>query len=146
MTQSQPWPPLIQSPLPAWMKWRDAMLTLFMWILLGYILERQVSLVESTLQGRAIFAEFLRLLAPYVRLAVILILLLLGAAALTQRRRRRGFQLPEPQPLALADEARRAGLDEAAVTAARGLRVAVVQVNDAAGFRIQSKSDDDRRV
>jgi poly-beta-1,6-N-acetyl-D-glucosamine biosynthesis protein PgaD len=134
--QRKPWPPLIQTALPAWMKWRDALLTLLMWSLFAFMLLRQFRLVSRTVAGRTDVVEFLALLAPYAGLAVLLIGVLAVAARLTERRREKALRLRPPAPLGLADEARGVGLDEAALEQARALRVAVVNL-EPGGLRIQ---------
>lgn len=134
--QPKSWPPLIHAELPVWMKWRDAVLTLMMWGLFAWLLQRQLRLVSRTVHGRSDPVDFLTLLAPYVGLAVVLIGILAVAAALTERRRHRALTLRPPAPLALADEARRAGMDEAALAAARDMRIAVVHVDGGGRYRI----------
>jgi poly-beta-1,6-N-acetyl-D-glucosamine biosynthesis protein PgaD len=134
--QRKPWPPVIQTALPAWMKWRDALLTLLMWSLFAFVLVRQFRLVSRTVAGRTDLVEFLELLAPYAGLAVLLIGLLSVAARLTERRREKALRLRPPAPLALADEARGVGLTEAALEQARALRIAVVH-REPGGLRIQ---------
>ena len=84
----------------------------------------------------AYLAEFLTRVSPYAQAALMLIVLLAVAARFTERRRRRGLLLPEPAPLALADQARRAGMDEAALAAARDMRIAVVHVDGGGRHRI----------
>jgi poly-beta-1,6-N-acetyl-D-glucosamine biosynthesis protein PgaD len=76
------------------------------------------------------------LLAPYAGMAVVLIGFLVVAATLTERRRQRALMLRPPAPLSLADQARRAGMDEAALAAARELKIAVVHVDDGGRCRI----------
>ena len=88
------------------------------------------------MQDVAYLAAFLTRLSPYAQVALLLIVLLVVAARFTERRRRRGFLLPEPAPLALADQARRAGMDEAALAAARDMRIAVVHVDGGGRHRI----------
>ena len=137
--QPIPWPPVIIAALPAWMKWRDAMLTLMMWVLFVLLLQRQFRLVSRTVGGRSDLGDFLALLAPYAGTALVLIGILAVAAMLTERRRQRALTLQPPAPLALADEARRAGLDEAALAAARGLRIAVVTIETGGRLRIERR-------
>jgi poly-beta-1,6-N-acetyl-D-glucosamine biosynthesis protein PgaD len=133
------WPPLIHAALPAWMTWRDAALTLAMWVVFVVLLQRQFSLVTGGVEDDSNIVEFIALLRPYGRLAVVLILLLVVAAAFTARRRRRAAMVPAPAPLALADEARRAGVDEATLAAARSLRIAVVRFDDAGRVMIEPR-------
>ena len=75
------------------------------------------------------WAEFFERLTPFVAVAVLLICLLLLASVFTLRRRRRGLLLPPPVVLSITDQARRAGMDEAELAAARELRVAVVYID-----------------
>ena len=137
--QPKPWPPVINAALPAWMKWRDAVLTLFMWGLFAWLLQRQFRLVNRSVDGRSDLVDFLTLLAPYAGMAVVLIGILAMAAMLTERRRQRALMQRPPPPLALSDEARGAGMDEAALAAARGLRIAVVHIETGGRFRIEPR-------
>ena len=121
------------------MKWRDAVLTLIMWGLFAWLLERQFRLVNRTVDGRSDLVDFLTLLAPYAGTAVVLIGILAVAAMLTERRRRRALMLRPPAPLALSDEARGAGMDEAALAAARGMRIAVVHIETEGRLRIEPR-------
>ena len=107
-----------------------------MWILFGYLLQRQFRLAQGTYEDVAYLGAFLMRLSPYARVALLLIVILVIAAKFTERRRRRGFLLPEPAPLALTDQARRAGMDEAALAAARDMRIAVVHVDGGGRHRI----------
>lgn len=134
--QSKPWPPLIRAELPAWMKWRDALLTLMMWVLFAWLLQRQIRLVSRTVEGRSDTVDFLTLLAPYAGVAVVLIGGLAVAATLTERRRQRALMLRPPAPLALAVQARRAGIDDASLTAGRDMRIAIVHVDGEGRHRI----------
>jgi poly-beta-1,6-N-acetyl-D-glucosamine biosynthesis protein PgaD len=130
------WPPLIHANLPPWMKWRDAALTLGMWILFGFLLQRQFGLAQATYQDSSYLTDFLTRLSPYAHAALLLTILLAIAAKFTGRRLQRSFLLPEPAPLALSDQARRVGMDEAALAAARDLRIAVVYVDGEGRNRI----------
>ena len=136
-------PVIHTASLPTWMKWRDALLTLMMWILFGILLWRQFTLVKGSFHDATNLAEFFALLAPYGAFAVMLIVFLLIAAVFTTRRRQRGFMLSPPKPLLLADEARRAGLDESSLAAARSLRISVVHIDDAGRLRVEPRLTDD---
>jgi hypothetical protein len=65
--------------------------------------------------------------------------LLLIASLLTLRRVARGRRLPQPAPLTAGDEARRVGLDEAEIIAARELRVVVVHIDTDGKHRIEPR-------
>ena len=137
--QGKPWPPVIQAALPAWMKWRDAVLTLIMWGLFGWLLQRQFRLVGRSVAGGTDLEEFAALLAPYAGLAALLTAIVAVATMAAERRRRRSLVLRPPAPLALADEARGVGMDEEALAAARCLAIAVVHVEGGGRLRIEAR-------
>ena len=124
--QPEPWPPLIHAALPAWMKWRDAVLTL---IFVGRVRMAASAPVPARQPhcGRALghrgLPDAAGAVCGHVRRAH---RDSRRGGALTERRRQRALMLRQPTPLALSDEARGAGMDEAALAAARGLRIAVV--------------------
>jgi hypothetical protein len=140
MSDAKPWPPLIVAhSKPRWVVWRDVLLTMVMWILFAIMLETEFELFISHQLVRLglgdfrtdpNWAEFFERLMPFVAVAVLLICLLLLASVFTLRRRRRGLLLPPPAALPIADQARRAGMDEAELAVARELRVAVVYINE----------------
>jgi hypothetical protein len=88
------WPPLIVvSDKPRWVAWRDATLTLAMWVLLAIMLETEFELffgryLEKLGLGdfdtQAHWARFFRLLEPYVWLIVMLCALLAASCVRTQ--------------------------------------------------------------
>jgi len=127
------------------MKWRDILLTLMMWCLFAIILETEFELFAKRLLERwgfrdfdrdAKWAEFFERLMPFVQIAMMLIGVLALASLITLLRRRRALSLPPPPPLAIADEARRAGMDETSLAAARDLRVAVVHIDGDGTHRV----------
>jgi poly-beta-1,6-N-acetyl-D-glucosamine biosynthesis protein PgaD len=134
-----PWPPLIvASTKPTFVKVRDIALTLLMWLLFAILLEtefemffghylQQLGLGDFDSEGR--WLEFFHALRPFIQVALMLVSLLLVAGLLTLRRVARGRMLPQPAPLTAGDEARRVGMDEAELIAARELRVVVVHID-----------------
>jgi poly-beta-1,6-N-acetyl-D-glucosamine biosynthesis protein PgaD len=134
-----PWPPLIvASTKPTFVKVRDTALTLLMWLLFAILLEtefemffghylQRLGLGDFDSEGR--WLEFFQALRPFVQVALVLVSLLLVAGLLTLRRVARGRKLPQPAPLTAGDEARRVGMDEAELIAARELRVVVVHID-----------------
>lgn len=142
-----PWPPLIvANTKPALVRVRDIALTLFMWLLFAIMLETEFELFfghylqrlgwgDFNLEGR--WPEFFQALRPFVQVALVLVSLLLVAGLLTLRRVARGRMLPQPAPLTAGDEARRVGMDEAELIAARELRVVVVHIDGDGRYRVE---------
>ena len=141
------WPPLIvASTKPTWVKVRDIALTVLMWVLFAIMLETEFELFfghylqlmglgDFDSEGR--WLEFFEALRPFVQVALVLVSLLLVAGLLTLRRVARGRRLPQPAPLMAGDEARRVGMDEAALIAARELRVVVVHIGADGKYRVE---------
>ena len=147
------WPPLIvASTKPTWVKVRDVALTLLMWVLFAIMLETEFELFFGRLSGsgwdwatstaKGSWLEFFQALRPFVQVALVLVSLLLVAGLLTLRRVARGRRLPQPAPLAAGDEARRVGMDEARLIAARELRVVVVHIEPDGKHRIEPRRVD----
>jgi hypothetical protein len=78
-------------------------------------------------------------LSPFLQTVAILAAFLLASRVLTIRHRRRGMLLAGPAPLDAAEEARRAGLDEAALIAARNQRIVVVEIGIDGSHQIASR-------
>ena len=143
------WPPLIvASTKPTWVKVRDIALTLLMWVLFAIMLEtefelffghylQRLGLGDFDSEGR--WPEFFQALRPFVQVALVLVSLLLVAGLLTLRRVARGRRLPQPAPLTAGDEARRVGMDEAGLIAARELRIVVVHIEPDGKHRIEPR-------
>jgi hypothetical protein len=141
------WPPLIVAGTkPTSVKVRDVALTLFMWVLFAIILETEFELFfgrylermglgDSNTEGR--WLDFFDALRPFVQVALVLVSLLLVAGLFTLRRVARGRVLPQPAPIAASDEARRVGMDEAELIAARALRVVVVHIEADGRYRVE---------
>ncbi len=147
VVEPAPWPPLIVAGTkPTWVKVRDVALTLFMWVLFAIMLGtefelffgrylQRMGLGDFDTAGR--WAEFFEALQPFVQMALVLVSLLLLAGLFTLRRVARGRVLPQPAPLSASHEARRVGMDEADLIAARELRVVVVHIDAAGRYRVE---------
>lgn len=141
------WPPLIvAATTPAWVTWRDVLLTILMWVLFAIMLETEFELFFGSYLERlgfgAFHAEahwlvFFERLKPFVETAMILVGGLLVAGLLTLRRRKLTLLLQQPPALELAADARRAGVDEAALLAARDFPIAVVHFEPDGVHRIE---------
>jgi hypothetical protein len=142
-----PWPPLISAArAPRWVRWRDALLTSLMWLLFAAMLETEFELFFGEHLERLGFGDFSKeanwptffeRLLPFMETAAVLVLLLAVAGLMSLRLYRRSFQLPQPAPLAASDQARRAGMDEAALIAARELTIAVVHVHTDGSYQVE---------
>jgi poly-beta-1,6-N-acetyl-D-glucosamine biosynthesis protein PgaD len=133
------WPPLIvASTKPRWVTVRDIVLTVLMWVLFAIMLETEFELFFGHYLQRlgfgefdtdARWVEFFEALRPYLRIVIVLVALLIVAAFFTLRRVARAHLLPAPEPLAIGEEARRVGMEEAELLAARELRIVVVHID-----------------
>jgi poly-beta-1,6-N-acetyl-D-glucosamine biosynthesis protein PgaD len=147
VVEPAPWSPLIVAGTkPTWVKVRDVALTLFMWVLFAIMLETEFELLfgrylermglgDFDTAGR--WADIFEALQPFVQVALVLVSLLLLAGLFTLRRVARGRGLPQPAPLSASDEARRVGMDEADLIAARELRVVVVHIDADGRYRVE---------
>jgi len=149
-TDHRPPPPLIiATDVPRWVRWRDAVLTLLMWALFAFMLEIEFEILLgprlehlglTSFDSRAGFLEFSGRLIPYLKIALVLVALLFVAGLFTWRRQTRALALPEPPPLAIADEARRAGLDEPELIYARSARIVVVHVESDGRLKVEIRA------
>lgn len=145
----RPWPPVIVAEnTPRWVKWRDFMITLMMWMLFSIMLDDELELFVNRQLARlnlGVFrtdpnwVEHFRRLTPYAIVGVVLVGLLVVASLATLRRRRRTLLLPPPPPLSLAEEASRCGMDEAKLAVAKDLPVAVVHIGTDGGYRVEPR-------
>lgn len=143
----RPWPPLIIADHPPqWVKSRDHVLTLLMWLVFGVMLESEFVLFFGAHLERLGFGDFdtdadwpgfLQRLMPFLLVALTLILLLFIASLRTLRRLRRALLLPPPMPPGIAEEIPRAGMDEASLIAARAERIVIVQIDADGKFLIE---------
>ena len=141
----RPWPPLIvATDVPRAVRWRDTILTLLMWALFLFALETEFQIVLERLGWGSYdvdyaWSDLVADLMPFLWMIGVLVVLIFGFALETLRRRRRALELPQPAPLASADQARRAGMDEAALAAARTWRIAVVHIDPDGRHRIEPR-------
>ena len=143
------WPPLIVAArTPRWVKWRDVLLTLAMWILFAIMLETEFELFFGphlerlglgSFDSEANWDVFFQRLMPFVQVTMMLIGALALAGLITLHRRRRGLLIPQPQPLSTTDEARRVGMDETELAGARDLQVAVVYIDEDGTHRVKPR-------
>jgi hypothetical protein len=136
---ARPWPPLIVAAhTPRWVKARDILLTLIMWILFAITLETEFELFFGHHLEQLGFGDFhtepnwpvfFERLTPYLTITAVLGGLLVIASVRTLQRRRRSLLLPQPAPLPTVIQARHAGLDEVSLLSARNLRIAVVHID-----------------
>jgi hypothetical protein len=143
-----PWPPLISAAhAPRWIRWRDALLTSLMWLLFAAMLETEFELFFGEHLKRLGFGDFhtepnwpafFERLTPFLRTAAVLVLLLAVAGLMSLRLYRRSFLFPQPAPLEATTQARRAGMDEAALIDARELTIAVVHVDADGKHRVEA--------
>lgn len=141
-----PWPPLIVARhVPRLVKWRDILLTLMMWVVFAVLLDIEFELFLGRYLQRGLgpfdsnanWSEFFDRLMPYLLAAATLAGSLVMFSLRTLRRRSRALLLPQPAPLEISDQARRAGLDEAALIAAREQRIVIVHVDPNGTHRIE---------
>jgi hypothetical protein len=123
------WPPLIVAThQPAWIRWRDTLLTTAIWLLLVFLMlsefRRFLGPYLERLGLRTLFARLglsradidiswlqdLVRLNPYFLVVLALLVFLSGFALHTLKRLSRSLHEPKPQSLALATEAEHAGL------------------------------------
>ena len=146
---AKPWPPLIVAgAAPRWVRWRDLVLTLLMWLLFAVMLETEFELIiQRNLVRFGLgkyrtdpnWAEFFERLAPFAAVASASIAVVVIAGLFTVRRQRRALRLPPPPPLDLAAQAGRAGMSESDLGAARNLRIAVVHIGSDGRHRVEAR-------
>jgi hypothetical protein len=92
----------------------------------------------SRFATNAKWSLFFDRLMPFFLAAAILAGLLIIFSVRTLRRRSRSLLLPQPAPLETADQAHRAGLDEAELIVARGQRIVIVHIDTNGTHRIEA--------
>jgi hypothetical protein len=143
------WPPLIvASDKPRWVWWRDLALTFVMWLIFAVMLETEFELFFgryleqlglADFDTSANWQRFFERLKPYVYLITALAALLVVAAVATIRRYFRARPLPLPASLPAADQARRAGMREIDLLAARELGNVVMHMAPDGTHRVESR-------
>ena len=146
-SSNRPWPPLIVARhVPRFVKWRDILLTLMMWGFFAVLLDTEFKLflgdyLEQLGLGpfdtSANWPVYLDRLMPFFLTAAVLAGLLIVFSLHTLRRRSRALLLPQPAPLEAADQAHRAGLDEAELIVARDQRIVIVHIDTNGRHRIE---------
>ena len=141
------WPPLIvatKKPTSIWV--RDALITVVMWAIFLVLLTTTFQWFDGTLAERIRFGdlgkdanwpEVVGRLKPYVLAACALLGSLCVAGLITIRRRRQALLLAAPRLLDLADDARRASMDEVALVGARALHSTVLRIDKEGAIRIE---------
>jgi len=139
-SSDKPWPPLIVAGhVPRLVKWRDLLLTSILWVCFALLLGIEFELFVGGSLGLLDidWPLFYERLKPFFLTAAVLAGLLVISGLLTLRRRERSLLLPQPTPLEAADQARRAGLDEAALIAARDRAIVIVHIDADNKHRIE---------
>jgi hypothetical protein len=144
------WPPLvIANRVPLLVKWRDLFLTSILWAGFLVMVDNEFEIVLNDFLGILGFRRgrgtggvnwtvFIDRLTPFLVAAAVLAGLLMILGVRTRRRWRRVRLLSRPaSPLEVAAEARRAGIDEAVLIAARDLKIAIVHVEAGGKARIE---------
>jgi poly-beta-1,6-N-acetyl-D-glucosamine biosynthesis protein PgaD len=149
LERSDAWPPLIVADSkPTWVKVRDVVLTLAMWVLFAIMLETEFELFFGhylkrlglgDFDSEANWLKFFNALRPFLLTALVLVALLFVAALLTLRRVARSRRLPPPTPLTIGEQAGGIGMEDPALAAARELRVAVVHIDADGRYRIEPR-------
>ena len=146
----RPWPPLVVAEnVPRLVRWRDLGLTIAIWVIFAIMLASETQLFIGRLEMRLgltpdfstdpNWPEFFDRLWPFIVTAFVLIAVLFVASLQTQWRRVRALATPPPPPLGIADQARRAGMDESALAAARELRIVVVHIDADGRYRVEPR-------
>jgi poly-beta-1,6-N-acetyl-D-glucosamine biosynthesis protein PgaD len=145
---ARPWPPLIVAAnVPRAVRWRDLLLTLAAWVAFAYLLDHEFALSLHALKllglgGAEVDTNwrlYLERLAPFLLVAAALAVALVVFSLRTLRRRSRTLRMSPPSPLTTVQQARVAGLDEAALVAARDQRIVVVRQVEH-GLSIEAKA------
>jgi hypothetical protein len=145
----RPWPPLIIADhVPRFIRWRDVLLTLLMWVVFAIMLETEFELFFGhhlerlglgDFDSKGNWPIFFERLTPFLATTMLLVSLLIVASMLTLRRRRRSLLLPIPAPLGLVEECHRAGIDEHTLISARTSKIVIVHIGADGKHRIDVK-------
>ena len=145
------WPPLIvATSQPGWMRVRDGLLTLAMWLLLAIMLETEFELFFGPYLERlgwgafdndAEWSIFFRRLRPFVIVTGALVTWLVVSGLFTLQRRRHALLGDPPPPLSLEEQAADAGVDPFVLKAGRDLPNAVVSVEPDGSRTIKSRGE-----
>ena len=143
------WPPIIHdADMPRVIVWRDRLLTAAMWLLLIWFCRLPLlALIDFVMPpfGQTPHVEVPDLqsrwerLRPYIAVIVFFGMWALGWALATLRRRDRVARMPKPPPLALADQARKAGCTPDELIHWRTFKVAVVHLDEQGSLTVVAK-------
>lgn len=132
------WPPLIVAEhVSRLVRLRDVVLTAVGWGFLAALLDKEFGLFLGRLSPD--WPLYFARLKPFLLIAGALAIFIVISALRTLRRAHRTLVLPQPAPLEAADEARRVGVDAAALAAARDRGVVVVHIDAAGRYRIEAR-------
>ncbi len=134
----QPWPPLITARrLPWWLLARDAVLTLLAWGALLWLVQRPVRVAwdylfvaphgQLTREAPIDWAALATMLQPFAVVAAALVLWVVAWALLRIRPLRSREPMPQPPPLAAAEQAAAFGIDAAELQQWRQQKVATAR-------------------
>jgi poly-beta-1,6-N-acetyl-D-glucosamine biosynthesis protein PgaD len=149
-TQAKPWPPIIRNArMPRLIVWRDLLITAAMWFLLLWLCRHALVAAADTLRyllgsghppPSLHLAERWTRLAPYFAIVGLFAMWLLVSMTAALRRRRLNALLPQPAPLALEDEARRAGCTAAELTEWRTLKICTAHLDGNGALAVERVS------
>jgi hypothetical protein len=148
-SSDRPWPPLIVAKhVPRLVRWRDVLLTSIMWVMCAALIDSEAGLFLGRYLERLGFGHFdteanwpmfFERMAPFLLTAAGFALWVVIFSLRTARLKLRALVLPQPAPLAIAEEARRVGLDEATLIAARKQRIVTVHIDADGRHRIEAR-------
>ncbi len=132
------WPPIItDATKPLVFAWRDRFLTFAMWLVLLWFSRRGFLALWHALFGTSgnspasvlSIAERWARLEPYFLVVAVAGIALILSALAQLRRKRLALVQPQPKPLALSEQASRAGCSENELTRWREMKVCVADLD-----------------
>jgi len=133
------WPPIISgAQRPAWIRWRDIAITLFMWGVFLLIVEIEFAIIWGDLPSLAGTSVYSGLgihgvraeLRPAVWIIVLLVAILGVSTLLSRRRRARALQLAQPCPAPDDELAGDLGMTSQQLEELRRHKVITLDVNE----------------
>jgi poly-beta-1,6-N-acetyl-D-glucosamine biosynthesis protein PgaD len=137
----QNWPPLIiDAARPAWILWRDRILTVLVWILFLVLFIEQWRIFQARVDAYLSTpdATWDFRMAPFFTVVGIMVAWLVLTAFLTYRRVMRARRDAQPLPLPLEAEAARFGVTPAELTAARQKQIIAVAIGAGGRLRFEA--------
>jgi hypothetical protein len=132
------WPPLItDAARPAWMLWRDRILTVLVWLLFLILFVEQWLVFQARVEVyfSTPDAEWDFLLGPFFAVVGVMVTWLVFTSFLTYRRVVRARRQSPPPPLSLEAEAAHFAVTPNELTAARQKRIIAVTIEPGGEFR-----------